>query len=268
MKDKKIAVIAGADRLPFLVVESLRAQNFDVFVIGIKNFCAPGLKPDLWVRLGQAGTAVKELRRRGIKRLTFVGAIGHPNLSDIRPDFASIGILARIAKNQKGYDSMLKILIRELEKLGFSVAAAQDLCPDLTFSKGIQTKKKPSKADIPDIERGIEVSRAIGALDIGHSAAVSRQVLAVEAAEGTKKMLERVAEIRRGYKKHGGVLAKMIKPNQDLRIDTTAIGVDTVNQAADARLNGIVVDARHCWAIDREELVGAANRRKIFIIAK
>ena len=267
--DNKIAVVAGAFRAPFLVAADLRRQGFDVFVVGIKNFCDPALKPDMWARIGQAGSVIKEFRRRGIKNITMTGALGHPNMLDIRPDFSSILMFARIMKNQKGYNSMLSALAAEIERIGLNVLAPQDLCPSMTFeTAGVQTRAKPKKDDLADIKRGIDVSKVIGKMDIGHSVAVYRQVLAMEAAEGTAKMLERVIELRRGYKKRGGVLVKMVKPNQDLRIDTTAIGPDTVDAVYAAKMNGIVVDAKHCIVIDKDKVLAAANKRGIFILAK
>ena len=268
-RDKKIAVIAGALRAPFIVVDDLRRQGYEVFIVGIKNFCDPKLKPDMWARMGQAGSVIKELRRRGFTDLTMTGSLGHPNMADIRPDFASIVMFARVIRNQKGYNSMLCAIIGELGRLGFRILAPQVLCPSMTFEKpGVQTRARPGKSDLDDIARGIEVSKVIGKMDIGHSVAVHKQVLAMEAAEGTAKMLDRVKELRAGYKKKGGVLAKMVKPGQDLRLDTTAIGVDTVNAVADAKLSGIVVDAKHCMIIDKDLAIQAANKRGIFIVAK
>lgn len=267
---KKIALFCGALRLPFLVRDCLRAAGWQVFVIGLKNFFEPALKPDLVIRLGGGGTAARECKKRGIKNLCFVGAIGHPNLSDIRPDFWSLSVLANISKNQKGYDSMGIALINGIEAKGFKILAAQDLCPELTFSPGIQTKTKPAKEDLKAIERAVAVSQTLGREDIGASVVVDKQVLAVEAAEGTAEMLKRVLELRRrgGYKKRTGVFAKMTKPGQDLRIDIPAIGVDTVQNVAAANLRGIVVNAHTCFAIDKEKLIAAADKAKIFIFAK
>ncbi|MDR1207339.1 MAG: UDP-2,3-diacylglucosamine diphosphatase LpxI [Rickettsiales bacterium] len=265
--DKKIALLAGGLRLPFLVRDSLRAAGWEVFVVGLRGFYDADLKPDLVIRLGGGGTAARECKRRGIKQLTFVGAIGHPNLSDIRPDLWSIAVLARVFKNQKGYDSMSGALVSGIEAKGYKILAAQDLCPDLVFQPGIQTKTKPSASDNKCIERAVHVSRIIGAEDIGASVVVDRQVLAIEAAEGTARMLKRVIEIRRG-RKGSGVFAKMTKPKQDLRIDIPAIGVDTVRDVAAAGLRGIVVNAGTCFVIDRDEVLKAANRAGIFIIAE
>lgn len=266
--DKKIALVAGALGLPRLARDAMRRAGWDVFVIGLKNFCDMKINPDLVVRIGNGGRAARAMRRRGICKIAFVGAIGHPNLSDIRPDLWSIGVFLSILKNQRGYDSMGVALNRALESRGFQVVAAQDIAPELTFEvPGIQTKTKPTRRDMRDIERAIDVSHTIGAADIGASVVVDKQVIAVEAAEGTAQMLNRVVEMRKNHKKQSGVFAKMTKPGQDLRIDIPAIGTDTVKAVAAANLRGIIVNARTCFVVDRDAVIKAANKAGIFIVA-
>lgn len=268
--DKKITLFAGALDLPFFTRDALRRAGWDVFVIGLRGFYDPKLKPDLVIRLGAGGAAARECKKRGIKKLTFVGAIGHPNLRDIWPDLWSIGVLFDVYKNQTGYDSMAVAFINALEKKGFDVVAAQTLAPELAFTKpGVVTKTKPSGLDKKNIERAVAVSHLIGGADIGASVVVDKQVIAVEAAEGTHKMLERVIEFRRGRKRRtkSGVFAKMTKPGQDIRIDAAAIGVDTVKSVAAANLRGIVVNAKTCFVVDKKNVIKTANDLGIFIIA-
>jgi len=269
-EDKKIALFAGALDLPFFTRDALRKNGWDVYVIGLRGFYDPKLKPDLVIRLGGGGTAASECKKRGIKKLTFVGAIGHPNLSDIWPDFWSLSALINVIKNQGGYDSMAVALTKALNKKGFDVVAAQDLAPELTFEKpGVQTKTKPTTNEKKDIERAVSVSHTIGAADIGASVVVDKQVIAVEAAEGTHRMLQRVIEFRAGRKKQtiSGVFAKMTKPGQDLRIDIPAIGIDTVKSVAAAKLRGIVVNTKTCFVVNKPEVIKLANKLKVFIVA-
>ena len=228
--DKKVALFAGALSLPFLTRDALRKNGWEVYVVGLKNFYDPALKPDLVIRLG--------------------------------------GVLLSVLKHQRGYDSMAVAFTKALEKRGYEIVAAQDLAPELTFEKpGIQTKVKPSKSDKADIERAIQVSHTIGIEDIGASVVVDKQVVAVEAAEGTARMLNRVVEMRKNRRKTGGVFAKMTKPGQDLRIDIPAIGIDTVKAVAAAKLHGIIVNAKTCFVIDKPAVIAAANKAKIFIQA-
>ncbi len=266
--DKKIALVAGALDLPFFTRDALRRAGWDVFVVGLKNFYDPRLEPDMVVRLGGAGRAIREFRRRGIRRLVFVGSLGHPNLSDLRPDLWTFFTLLKIMKHQRGYDSMAVALNNVLEKQGFEIVAAQDLAPELAFEKaGVQTRAKPSADDKKNIERAIEVSHTIGIADIGASVVVDKQVIAVEAAEGTAKMLERVVAMREKKRKASGVFAKMTKPGQDLRIDIPAIGVDTVNAVASAKLRGIVVNTKTCFVVNKPAVIKRANELGIFILA-
>lgn len=266
--DKKIALVAGALDLPFFTRDALKRAGWDVFIVGLKNFCDPKINPDMVVRLGNGGRAIREFKRRGIKKLTFVGALGHPNLSDIRPDWWTFWTLIKIMKNQRGYDSMAVALNSVLEKQGFEIVAAQDLAPELAFeTAGVQTKAKPTATDKKNIERAIEVSHTIGAADIGASVVVDKQVIAVEAAEGTARMLNRVVEMRANHKRKSGVFAKMTKPGQDLRIDIPAIGVDTVNAVADANLRGIVVNTKTCFVVNKPAVIKQADKRGIFIMA-
>jgi DUF1009 family protein len=159
---------------------------------------------------------------------------------------------------------------KALEKKGYEVLAAQDLAPELAFEKaGVQTTARPRAKEKKDILRAIDVSRVIGAADIGASVVVDKQVIAVEAAEGTHRMLERVIEFRRGRRRQtvSGVFAKMTKPGQDLRIDIPAIGVDTVKSVHAAKLAGIVVNAKTCFVVNKPEVIRLANRLSIFIMA-
>lgn len=266
--DKKIALIAGALDLPFFTRDALRRAGWDVFVIGLRGFVDMRLNPDMVIRLGGGGRAARAVRRRGIRKLVFVGALGHPNLSDVRPDFWSLRILLKLLRHQRGYDSMAVALNKVLEGQGFEIVAAQDLAPELTFeTAGVQTRTRPSKSDTKNIERAIDVSHTIGSADIGASVVVDSQVIAVEAAEGTAKMLSRVVDMRSAKRKSSGVFAKMTKPGQDLRIDIPAIGVDTVNAVADAKLRGIVVNTKTCFVVNKPAVISAANERGIFILA-
>lgn len=268
LTDKKVALFAGALSLPFLARDAMRKNGWDVYVIGLKNFYDPDLNPDLVIRLGGAGRAARECKKRGIHKLVFVGALGHVNLADIRPDLWSLGVLLSVLKHQRGYDSMAVAFNKALEKRGYEIVAAQDIAPELTFEKpGVWTKVKPTAKDTQNIKRAVDVSHTIGIADIGASVVVDNQVVAVEAAEGTARMLDRVVEMRNKVKRASGVFAKMTKPGQDLRIDIPAIGVDTVRAVAAAKLRGIIVNAKTCFVIDKPAVIAAANRAKIFIQA-
>jgi hypothetical protein len=111
----------------------------------------------------------------------------------------------------------------------------------------------------------------IGALDIGQGAVSCRGVvLALEAVEGTDRMLERVAslpeDVRGTTSARDGVLVKLSKPGQERRVDMPTIGVDTVEKAAAAGLAGIAVEAGGALVVDGEAVAKAANRSGLFVV--
>src|SRR5690606_4468453 len=95
-------------------------------------------------------------------------------------------------------------------------------------------------------------------------------ILAVEAQEGTDRMLARIPdlieEIRGTPQNRRGVLAKACKPQQERRIDLPTIGVATVQGADRAGLAGIAVEAGGALVVDREKVAAAADAAGIFSV--
>ena len=90
---------------------------------------------------------------------------------------------------------------------------------------GVLTKRKPTEAELADMEFGFEMAKAIGGLDIGQTVVVkNRAVMAVEAIEGTDACI-----LRGGFLGKGGVIvAKAAKPKQDQRFDIPGFGTTTI----------------------------------------
>ena len=93
------------------------------------------------------------------------------------------------------------------------------------------------------------------------------KVLAIEGAEGTDAMLERVAQLRAsGLCVNGsGVLAKGPKPGQELRVDMPAIGPRTVDLGVAAGLAGLALEAGGVLLLDRAEAIWAANAKQFAV---
>ena len=99
--------------------------------------------------------------------------------------------------------------------------------------------------------------------------AVGGRVIALEGAEGTDQMLDRVASLRatgRISARRRGVLVKFCKPQQDERADLPSIGLSTVENAAKAGLAGIAVEVGRSLVLDRPEMVARADALGLFVI--
>ena len=97
----------------------------------------------------------------------------------------------------------------------------------------------------------MQAARELGRLDIGQCAVVRRQVVvALETIEGTD------ATIRRGgaLAGPGTVVVKMSKPDQDLRFDVPAVGLDTIATMQEVKAAVLAVEAGKTLIFDRLEM--------------
>ena len=65
-----------------------------------------------------------------------------------------------------------------------------------------------------------------------------------------------------------GVLVKLPKKKQDLRIDLPTIGFKTLIQCKSAGLNGIVLKSKKNIFLEKKRSIKYANKNKIFITVK
>ncbi|MBN1912505.1 MAG: UDP-2,3-diacylglucosamine diphosphatase LpxI, partial [Pirellulales bacterium] len=198
-RPRRVGLLAGWGRFPFLVAEALRAQGTEVYGLGVSGHAEPELAGACdhfgWVGLGKIGGAIRYFQRHGVTEATMAGKIHKvalfqpwrwvkhlPDLTALRtfiPHFLT-------RKKDCRDDSLLGALVDVFARHGIRFAPATDYAPGLLVGQGQLTKRTPSAAQQRDIEFGWEIAREMGRLDIGQSICVKdRAVLAVEAIEGT-----------------------------------------------------------------------------------
>ena len=266
---RKLGIIAGSGPLPVKVAAAARAAGRGVFIIGLEGFADPALLaawPHEIRRLGAAARIIAALREHGCKDLVMIGPVRRPSLLDLRPDAEGAKLLARVGRAAfAGDDGLLAAVIRVLTEEGFAVIGAHEIIREAVAPSGVLTTAKPDAQAMTDIERGIAVARLLGAADVGQGCVVQQGlVLAVEAIEGTDAMLVRAGGLRR--EGIGGVLVKLVKPNQDKRADLPTIGPDTVRHAAAAGLRGVAFEARATILAEREACLAAADAAGLFLL--
>jgi len=264
----KLGILAGGGPLPARIVETCLASGREVFVIAFENETDPTTcerAPHLWVSLGKVGRTINKLKSEGCRDVVFAGPIRRPSFSKLKPDMRAIKLMGKIRKSaSQGDDAILSILIEELESENFRVVGADELLRDVAAPKGNLSQRAPNKTDEKDVELGMQVARALGALDVGQAVVVQHGlVIGVEAIEGTDLLLKRCGELKR--EERGGVLVKLKKPQQERRADLPTIGADTVRRAAMAGLNGIAVEEGQSLILDRNEVIAEANRLGLFV---
>ena len=268
MMYKKLGIIAGGGCLPRLLIEHCRKIGRDYFVLAIENNADKAVfSPDIphqWVRIGQAGTGFKLFAEQGVEEVVMIGTIHRPSLADLVPDLRTAAFFAKIGLKSLGDDGILRALIKEIEAENMRVVGIHEVLPDLLVKEGLLTKAKPDKQALADIERGIEIALELGRLDVGQSVIVQQGlVLGVEGIEGTDELIKRCGTYKR--KGNGGVLVKLRKPQQDMRIDLPTIGTKTIEQLHNAGMKGIAVHCGNALIVNEQEVIDLANKYGIFI---
>lgn len=213
--------------------------------------------------IGSIGAVFKYFNNSGVKNIIFAGGVKRMDIKSLKVDLTGSLLMTKILKQKfLGDDNLLRIIADFFTKKGFKVISAIDI---LTIdNEKIATVQKPFKQDINDIELGIKIIKALGDLDIGQAVIVEDgYVLGIEAAEGTDVLIKRCADLRK--KDHGGILVKMSKISQDMRVDIPTIGPKTIRNLAKYNYNGIAVEQNKVIILEPENTLKIAREHKIFI---
>ena len=269
MTERKLGIIAGGGTIPQLLNNRCLETGRDFFVLAIEgNACSDYFTekvPHQWIRIGQAGTGFKRFAEEKVQDVVMIGTIKRPSFKELVPDLRTAAFFAKIGAKALGDDGILRALVNELESEGMNVRGIHEVMPELLIKEGVLGKHKPDKKAITDIRRGVEVALALGRLDVGQAVVVQQGlVLGVEGIEGTDRLLLRCGEYKR--KGEGGVLVKLRKPQQDMRIDLPTVGLRTIQNAAASGLRGIAVHAGNGLIVDQAEVIELANKEGLFII--
>jgi len=265
---KKLGMLAGGGKMPVEIIKHCNNIGREIFVVGIEPYAKEEELKDasfIFAKIGEAGKILNAFAKNEVQEIVFAGGIKRPSFKELIPDWEGAKMMAKLAIKKMSDNNLFCAAINEIEQRGFKVVGIDEVVPEMLFSEGVYGKVKPSKEDMDDIERGITVAKALGAVDVGQAVVVQEgMVLAVEAVEGTDMMLSRVPAIKKQGK--APVMVKTVKPGQDKRVDLPAIGLQTIEQLKNNGLKGIAVEAGGILLIEREAVIKKANESGIFII--
>jgi DUF1009 family protein len=183
-------------------------------------------------------------------------------LSNFRPDLRGAAFLARVRSRED--DRLLRGVADELEKDGIKVVESTLFLSRIIPAEGVLSRRAPSPAQWEDIRLGFDTAKEAGRLGVGQCVVVKhRVVLAIEAAEGTDAAIRRGGELGR----EGIVVVKVSKPQQDLRFDVPAVGVDTILTMRELKGAVLAVEAGKTILLEKDEMLQEADRAGIVVIA-
>ncbi|MEL6773258.1 MAG: UDP-2,3-diacylglucosamine diphosphatase LpxI [Pseudomonadota bacterium] len=269
-----LAIVAGRGALPRALAEARAKAGMPYLLVVFAECFEPWMAdhPHQHHRFEKAGRLFAALAEAGAEGIVFAGAMNRPRLRPWAADWTALSILPRaLALLARGDDAMLRGFAALFEDRGLRLYGAQEvLGGSLALPAGVIGKHSPSARARADAVAAAAIVTALAPHEVGQGAVVANGLcLAVEAVEGTDLMLARLADLpparRRRAPPPSGVLVKIPKPAQDLRLDTPTIGPQTVRAAAAAGLSGIVGLAGATQVLDRAETAALADAKGLFV---
>ena len=269
-----MGLIAGEGQLPLLVARGMKAAGHRVCCVAFRGHYEPEL-PDYCdefrpVGLYRIGSWSRLLRRWGASEAVMVGRVAKTRMHDpfrlIRelPDWRAALLWYRRLRHDRRDQAVLAAVIDELDRGGIRLMDSTTYIPDQLASTGVMGTVQPTAQQEADIAFAWPLLSQTSQLDIGQSMAVrERDIIAVEAVEGTDRMIKRAGELCRAK---GWSLLKTSPADHDRRADVPSIGISTVHALAEAGGGCIALGTGRVILIDKDAVLRAADEAGIAIL--
>jgi len=277
MSDKVLGLIAGQGRLPFLVAEGAKRRGLEIICAALADNADPRLADfvDVYynVPVARPGAWIKKLKKHNVSETVMVGRVAKQRIfTALRilkytPDFRALRIWYwRLRGKNKLNQTFLSALADELASGGIILEDSTMFCNEHLADSGPMTNSRPGRFVEADIEFGWQVAKKLAQMDIGQAIAVKeRQVIAVEAIEGTAEMIARTGQL---CPSGGWTLIKVAKPDHDMRFDVPCVGPDTIKDMAENDAACLVIEAEKTIIIDKPKTIKLADELGIVVIGR
>jgi hypothetical protein len=263
---KKLGLIAGNGRFPLIFAAEAKRAGFSLIVVAHRGETDAAIETFAdevsWVYVGQLGKIIRIFQNLGVSEAVMAGGIRKVKLfGNFRPDLRGARFLAGLQSRED--DVLLRGIADELASDGIRILESTVCLPQLISTEGVLSKRAPRQEEWEDINLGFQIAKEIGRLGIGQTVVVKKQViLAVEAVEGTDAAIQRAGALA----KSGCVVVKVSKPQQDLRFDVPAVGVDTVRRLHEIDAAVLAVEAGKTILLEKQELLRQADEFGIAVV--
>jgi len=263
-----IGLFFGESNFPVEILKKIIKNKIKYKIIDLtkkKNFKKD--KNSYSVSIGQFGKILKILKDNKCKKVLFAGRVNKPKLSKLKLDLKGVFYMPRIIRGAKlGDAAIIKEIINILKVEKIKVINSLFFNDDLSLKNGIFSKIKPNNQDKQDIKIGIKTLNKLNKYNSSQGVIVRRKkVILIEGKGGTEKMLKNCKPLK-NFK--SGVLVKLPKKKQDLRVDLPTIGLKTLIYCKSSGLKGIVLKAKQHVFLERRKCINFANKNKMFLAIK
>lgn len=265
---KTVGLLAGIGQLPVDFLREAKRRGERVVTIAVVSDAEPALQEEsdvfYSISVMKLNSILKKLKAEQVTDVTMLGKVTKEILFKkiFLPDLRALKLLKRLRDRKD--DTIMLALVAELENEGMHVVDQTEYLRHLMPSAGVLTKRQPTEEEWQDIRFGFRLAKAMGGLDIGQTVVVAKQAaMAIEAIEGTNACIARGCDLAR----QGAVIVKTAKPDQDVRFDVPAVGMQTLDVMREHGGALLAIEAERTLFVDAAAVVEAADRQGICICA-
>lgn len=264
----KLGLIAGSGRFPLLLARAALASGWEVVVLAIRGEAeivdykplTDAVHP---INIGKFGEFFEIAKAENIRDMVMAGKLQKKNLfKNFQPDERTLKMASRL-KN-KADDTLLGAIAEELASEGITLHPSTFCIRELLAPEGTLTALAPTEDQWKDIRYGWGIAKEIGRMDIGQTVVIKDcAVMAVESIEGTDETITRGGSLASG----GATVVKVAKPNQDIRFDMPAVGLNTIDSMIAGEAKALAIEAGWTVLLDKDEMLAKANAEGITVVS-
>ena len=245
---KTLAIIAGRGNLPALIIEECqkKQQKFVLLLLETEKYEVDySLYQPIYITYGEVEKLLAIFAVHKVNAVVMAGAVNKPSFSQLK---------------------VLKTVINFFLQHKIEVLKISQVLDCLVNQQGVLTIAKPNKQHLLDIELGKNAIKHFSTFDVGQGVVVAqKQIIAVEAVEGTDAMIARCQNLSISYGKQA-VLIKMAKQKQSQKADLPTIGPNTIYNLANAGFAGLAIELNKTIILQKNETINLANQLGLFIL--
>ena len=258
-----IALFAGKGVLPVEIARKLSGIQKPGLILTLGadvELLTPYAGKLITMKTPNLGKAIREIKSYGADELIMAGVVPKKFMYCLPLLFDPLSrkVLRRTLHDDH---SLLGAIVKACEESGIKVLPYWQILPEFIASSGKLSSRSPSAEEISDINYAREILRVILPCSFGQGVCVADgAVVAVEAMEGTDRMIQRAGEIS-----GRGVIVKMMKETQDMRYDLPTVGTMTLENMHMAGLTCLAVEAGKTLILEPEKFFELADRYNIAV---
>ncbi len=265
MNIEKLALVAGEGTLPLEILEALK-QKYSVLpkVYLLAENTAPYVQAGIEIQHIKNPMAIAmiltKMRLTGVRHLMMAGAVPKKSIyAKEKLDEGAQKILSDV--RDRNDHSLLAGVVKYVEKFGIQVVSYEEIIPELLADEGHIAGPFHTSTEEEDCLYGLRILRQLLPMSFGQSLVISnRAVVAVEAMEGTDRMIRRAGELQ-----SRGILIKGMRKDQDRRYDLPVVGPQTLEAMAAAGLSALFVEAGSVLLLEKSRFLSEAERLHISV---